>query len=123
MKFIHSLGFLGLGFLMYKLPQLAPGLCPVDIFGNSVRATWLHLMGVIQIAIGGSYVMRGVASLAADWLQRWPEEIAAAMAMENTPTPQQPAPALPGAMPQPEIAQVIPGEFKPVWSEQQPAAA
>ena len=123
MKFTHALGFLGLGYLMFKLPQLAPGLCPVDAFGDRVRAAWLHFMGFTQIAIGGGYVMRGVRSLVADWLQRWPEEIAAAIAAENAPHPQQPAPALPIASPQPEFAEVIPGEFKPVWSEQRPAAA
>jgi hypothetical protein len=117
MKLTHSLGFLFLGLMMFKLPQFAPWLCPNDFFGNSVRATWLHLMGLTQMVIGASYLLRGVASQAATWLESWPEMIAATM----TGTQPQPEGPLPSVV-QPQLAEVIPVDFKPAWSEQQHAA-
>lgn len=117
MKFIHSLGFLVIGLVMFKLPEFAPALCPRDEFGQSVRATWLHMMGITQLAIGLSFVVRGALGQVAVWLRRWPEEIAAAMA-GTTPHPEGPIPAVAPA----PLAQVIPVDFKPAWQEQRRAA-
>jgi hypothetical protein len=123
MKLAHALGFFAIGYVMFKLPEFAPRLCPNDFYGNSVRASWLHVMGLTQLAIGAIYGLRRAASWAAGWLEKWPEMIAASMA-ETAPQPQSPSPASPVvSMPRPGLADVIPVEFKPVWSDQRPAAA
>jgi hypothetical protein len=126
MKLPHSLVFFAIGLVMFKLPQTAPWLCPHDFFGNSVRATWLHVMGLTQITIGAAYLLRRAGSLVGTWLERWPEMIAASMA-EVAPQPEKPAPAIPLPAPVAEtsLADVIPipEEFKPAWSEQRPAVA
>jgi hypothetical protein len=124
MKLINSLGFLFIGSLMYLLPQMAPGLCPVDGFGFSVRATWLHVMGLLQVGIGASYLMRKVGAEFAGWLERWPEMVAAAaegtpaIVPELHPEPEGGLHSFPGLVPVPARADVIPVEFKPAWSEQ-----
>jgi hypothetical protein len=118
MKFPHSFGFLVIGLVMFKLPEFAPGLCPRDVFGQSVRATWLHVMGLVQLALGLSFVARGALAQAAVWLERWPEEIAAAMS-GTTPRPEDPVPAVATV----QLVEVVPADFnQPAWPEQQRAA-
>src|SRR5215216_2679180 len=73
MKLINSLGFLSIGSVMFLLPQLAPSLCPTDMFGDSIRETWLHVMGLTQVVIGGSFLVRKAGAEFAGWLERWPE--------------------------------------------------
>jgi hypothetical protein len=129
MKLINSLGFLFIGGLMYSLPALAPGLCTVDEFGFSIRATWLHVMGLLQIGIGSSYMIRKLGVEFGAWLERWPEMVAAASASASVeapdlhPEPQGGLHAFPSRASGQPIGQVIPVEFKPVWSEQQQHAA
>ena len=122
MKLINSLGFLSIGSVLFLLPELAPSLCPADMFGNSVRETWLHLMGVTQIAIGASFMVRKAGAEFAGWLERWPELITAQTAgPELDPLPQAGVPALALESLEP-VAEVIPVDFKPAWSEQRQAA-
>lgn len=125
MKLINSLGFLFIGGLMYSLPALAPGLCTVDEFGFSIRATWLHVMGLLQIGIGSSYLIRKLGVEFGAWLERWPEMVAAASAgaPDLHPEPQGGLHAFPSRTSPEPVGQVIPVDFKPVWSEQQQHAA
>ena len=122
MKLINSLGFLSIGSVLFLLPELAPSLCPTDMFGNSVRETWLHLMGLTQVVIGASFMMRKAGAELAGWLERWPELVAAhAAGPELDPVPQAGLPALARESLEP-VAEVIPVDFKPAWSEQHQAA-
>lgn len=130
MKLINSLGFLFIGGLMYLLPVLVPALCTVDEFGYSVRGTWLHLMGLVQIGIGASYMLRKLGVEFGAWLERWPEMVAAAgatgqssaMAPDLHPEPEGGLHAFPSRVPAEPMGEVIPVAFKPAWSEQQHAA-
>jgi hypothetical protein len=128
MKFINSLGFLLLGGAMFAVPQVAPGLCPVDLFGNSVRADWLHVMGLTQTAIGSAFILRRAGAELATWLARWPELVkpapVAPVAPDFDPVPQAAAHAYRHVhvygMARPQ-AEVIPVDFKPAWAEKQAA--
>ena len=121
MKLINSLCFLIIGFIMALLPQVAPGLCPTDVFGNSVRASWLHLMGLTQIVIGASFLVRKAGAEMALWLERWPELINPVAAPELDPVPQGGLLAFPRSQPVQQLGEVIPVDFKPAWSEQRAA--
>lgn len=129
MKLINSLGFLFIGGLMYGLPELAPGLCTMDEFGFSVRATWLHVMGLLQIGIGGSYMIRKLGVEFGAWLERWPELVAAAaagpleIAPDLHPEPQGGLHPFPHEVPIEPMGELIPVEFKPAWAEQHQHAA
>ncbi|HEX2851648.1 MAG TPA: hypothetical protein VHO24_00315 [Opitutaceae bacterium] len=129
MKLINSLGFLFIGGLMYSLPQLAPGLCTMDEFGFSVRATWLHVMGLLQIGIGASAMLRKLGVEFGAWLESWPEMVAAAgatgqrlMVPDLHPEPEGGLHAFPSRVPAEPMGELIPVEFKPAWAEQQHAA-
>ena len=53
----NAIGFIVLGAVMSVLPHLFPGLCPATGFdGTSARALWLQLMGLVELAVGGSYL-------------------------------------------------------------------
>lgn len=124
MKLTNSLGFLSIGSAMFLLPTIAPSLCPEDMFGYSVRATWLHVMGLVQLAIGGSFMVRKAGAEFAGWLQRWPELVNPPIAApEFDPVPQAGIRAFPRRAVTEPLAEVIPVEFKPAWSEQQQHAA
>lgn len=122
MKFTQSLGFLFIGCAMFLLPQIAPGVCPTDIFGNSVRATWLHLMGLTQVIIGASFMVRKAGAEFAGWLERWPELLnPAPVAPEIDPVPQAGLHAYQHTEMAKIMGEVIPVDFKPAWSEQHAA--
>jgi hypothetical protein len=122
MKLINSLGFLLIGSVMFFLPRLAPSLCPTDVYGFSIRATWLHIMGLVQCGIGASFLIRKAGAEFAGWLERWPELInAAATGPELDPVPQAGLHAFPREMVSQPLAEVIPVDFKPAWSEQRAA--
>src|SRR5262245_4623634 len=129
MKFSNSLGFLLIGSVMFLLPQWVPGLCPVDIDGFSVRSAWLHLMGLVQVGIGSSYRLRKAGKECALWLERWPELVEAgqlATAPQTYPPepPATPAHAymLSATKSKQPLAEVIPVEFTPDWTEEPDAA-
>lgn len=55
----NALGFLAFGAVMGLLPRLAPGWFPPNGFdGTSARAIWLEAMGVIQVGLGSSYLVK-----------------------------------------------------------------
>lgn len=128
MKPSHSLGFLFIGSLMYFLPQIAPGWCGEGAFGFNVRSAWLHLMGLLQVGIGASYLAPQAGAQFAAWLERWPAVATPALAATS--------PVAPDLHPQPEsglhafprrarsepMGEVIPVNFQPAWSEQRRAA-
>ena len=123
MKLSSSLGFLSLGVLMFFLPRLAPSVSPTDFFGVSIRATWLHFMGLVQIAIGGSYLLRKAGSEMAAWLERWPELLSTGAPPELDPEPQ--GALRPVAQPLPlarPLAPVIAVDFRPALVDQRRAA-
>ncbi|MEO7413008.1 MAG: hypothetical protein ABIZ81_06605 [Opitutaceae bacterium] len=122
MKLFNSLGFLSIGSILFLLPELAPSLCPTDMFGNSVRETWLHVMGLTQVVIGASFLARKAGAEFAGWLERWPELISAqAAGMDFDPVQQAGVPALVRVSAEP-FGEVIPMDFKPGWSDQRRAA-
>lgn len=121
MKLINSLGFLLIGGVMFFLPQIAPSWCPTDFYGNSVRATWLHLMGLVQVLIGASFMLRKAGAELAGWLERWPELLNTANTPELDPVPQGGLHSFPRPTASQPLAEVIPVDFKPAWSEQRVA--
>ena len=121
MKLINSLGFLFLGLIMAALPEWMPGLCPPDIFGNSVRATWLHLMGFTQVVIGATYLVRKAGAEMALWLERWPELLDAETGAPIDPVPQGAIPVFSRKAAPVRMGEVIPVDFKPAWSDQRAA--
>jgi hypothetical protein len=122
MKFINSLGFLFIGAVMFLLPQMAPGICPVDLFGNSVRSTWLHVMGLTQVVIGASFMVRKAGAELAGWLERWPELVnPVPAAPEFDPVPQAGLHAYQHTEMALPMGELIPVDFKPAWSEQRAA--
>jgi hypothetical protein len=70
MNTANALGFFGFGALRWLLPAVAPGwFPPTGIDGSSARALWIQLMGVVQCAIGASFLLRGqVIPAVARWL-------------------------------------------------------
>lgn len=122
MKLINSLGFLFIGSAMFLLPQIAPNLCPLDSHGLSARATWLHLMGFFQFGIGASFMVRKAGAELAAWLERWPELLIPVETLEPDPIPQAAVRAFPRRAFVEPLAEVIPVDFKPAWSEQGRAA-
>jgi hypothetical protein len=122
MKLTNSLGFLSIGSVMFFLPQVAPGLCPTDMFGNSIRETWLHVMGLTQVVIGGSFMVRKAGAEFAGWLERWPELLEVQpSAPEFDPVPQAGVPAYSFQKIAQPMGELIPVDFKPAWSEQRAA--
>jgi hypothetical protein len=82
MNFRHALGFVCVGVLLARLPQLAPhwlGLQTVD--GSSTREIWLRIMSWVQLGIGGGYlagrVLNALAGLLA-FTPPAPEEVVSA---------------------------------------------
>lgn len=129
MKLTNSLGFLSIGSVMFLLPQWVSSLCPVDVDGFSVRSVWLHLMGLVQVGIGASYLLRKAGKEFAAWLERWPELVNAGQLVSPQTYPPEPpatpAPAHPistGEASRP-LADVIPVEFGPDWAEEPGRAA
>jgi hypothetical protein len=122
MKFIHSLGFLFIGSVMFLLPQFVPGLCPPDMFGYSIRETWLHVMGLTQVVLGSSLLVRKAGAELAAWLERWPELLEAQpSAPEFDPVPQAGSPVYAFRKNAPAVGEIIPVDFKPAWSGKQAA--
>ncbi|MCX6952426.1 MAG: hypothetical protein NTV51_09710 [Verrucomicrobia bacterium] len=77
MKFAHAVGFLEIVLLMVVLPQIAPGLCPRNGFdGTSGRQLWLHVMGALQVTLGGSVCLWNLTSAAMALAETLPEAIA-----------------------------------------------
>ncbi len=65
----NGFAFFGVGFFMWLLPALTPGLFPAPYFGGSnSQALWLEGMGVVQLLLGGGLVLRHFALPA---LARW----------------------------------------------------
>jgi hypothetical protein len=129
MKLTNSLGFLSIGSIMFLLPEWVPSLCPVDIDGFSVRSAWLHLMGLVQVGIGASFMLRKAGKEVAAWLERWPELVEAGQltAPQTYPPepPATPAHAYPRVTEQAKtrIGEVIPVDFAPDWTEEPGRAA
>jgi len=77
MKFGHALGFFAIGLVMMVLPQLAPGLCPRNGFdGTSGRELWLRVMGLLQVALGGSVGLWNMTNAAIALWETVPEAMA-----------------------------------------------
>lgn len=60
MNLPNVIGFFGLGFVLEVLPRLAPKWVAADAsrVGADTGALWLAVMGVVMMAIGGSYLSR-----------------------------------------------------------------
>ncbi len=55
----NALGFLASGALMGLLPRLFPGWFPPNGFdGTSARALWMEAMGLVQGALGATYLVK-----------------------------------------------------------------
>jgi hypothetical protein len=55
----NGFAFLAVGFFMWLLPALTPGLFPTPYYGGAnSQALWLEGMGVIQLLLGGGLVIR-----------------------------------------------------------------
>ena len=55
----NGFGFLVIGLWMWLLPALAPNWFPAPLFGGTNgQALWLEGMGVVQMLLGGSVVLR-----------------------------------------------------------------
>jgi len=58
MKCRHAFGFFLIGLVMVVLPEVAPGLCLRNGFdGSSGRELWRRAMGVLQVAMGGGWIV------------------------------------------------------------------
>jgi hypothetical protein len=81
----NAIGFVGLGALMWILPLVLPGwFPPLAIDGTSTRALWLESMGVVQLAIGLSYLTRHcVVPAVLHWLAAAPAEWSDAPVPDN----------------------------------------
>ena len=122
MKRINSLGFLFVGSVMFLLPQLVPSLCPKDLFGHSIRETWLHVMGLTQMGIGSAFLVKRAGVEFASWLERWPELLQPQpSAPQFDPAPNAEAPAYAYRKVAQPVGELIPVDFKPSWSEEQAA--
>jgi hypothetical protein len=61
----NAAGFVCLGLAMGMLPVLAPGwFPPAAIDGSSARALWLEFMGVLQLLVGGGFLLRAILASA-----------------------------------------------------------
>jgi hypothetical protein len=70
MKTNHAIAFFVLGFLLWKLPQVAPALCLTNgSDGSSTRALWLGLMGWVNGGIGAANLLAGLWAWCRPWLE------------------------------------------------------
>lgn len=70
----NAVGFVGVGAAMWLLPFLVPAWFPhVAVDGSSTRAIWVQAMGLVELAIGATYLARHWAAPAfGRWLAALP---------------------------------------------------